>query len=165
MHINSPLKVCECGHCNELIHSIDVNGDPARYKREHFSKYVFGKTGVKTRFKKGQVTEWTFVKGKRKPHQAKADKADGHWNWKGGRILSHEYYIVYKPDHHFADNKGYVKEHRLVWEEYHNACLLPWAIVHHINGNKTDNRPENLDVMSPEEHCGLHKPSRWRGRD
>ena len=29
-------------------------------------------------------------------------------------------------------------------------------VVHHINGDKSDNRPENLQVMNKEEHSALH---------
>ena len=43
-------------------------------------------------------------------------------------------------DHRLADNQGYVRIHRLIWEEYHKACLLPWSDVHHINKIITDNR-------------------------
>src|SRR6188768_2005733 len=43
------------------------------------------------------------------------------------------YILIRRPEHHFANSSGYVREHRLVWEEYYKACLLPWADVHHIN--------------------------------
>lgn len=41
-------------------------------------------------------------------------------------------------------------EHRVV-------CGLPDAHVHHINGNKTDNRIENLQVLPPKDHAGEHR--------
>ena len=76
--------------------------------------------------------------------------------WKGGRIIHKGYIYIYKPDHHFSSSVGYVAEHRLVWELYHNACLLPWADVHHINKIKDDNRPENLFAINHGAHRALH---------
>lgn len=79
-------------------------------------------------------------------------------NWKGGRYKdSSGYFILHKPDHPFATTRGYVKEHRAIWEFYNNATLLPWAAVHHINGIRDDNRIENLIAMNKSTHARTHR--------
>lgn len=49
-----------------------------------------------------------------------------------------------------------VPEHRAVVEELLGITLQNDQVVHHINGDKTDNRPENLQILDWKEHSRLH---------
>lgn len=52
--------------------------------------------------------------------------------------------------------------HRVLMEEVLGRPLMPDEDVHHINGVRTDNRIENLIVLSHREHASLHGASdRW----
>lgn len=77
-------------------------------------------------------------------------------NYKNGKYINtHGYIEIYLPNHP-KNVKGYVKEHRYIYEQYYNCCLLPKTIIHHKNEIKTDNRIENLEAMSKKQHSVHH---------
>lgn len=80
-------------------------------------------------------------------------------NWNGGMTMHQYGYILVKaPNHPNKDRHGYMRKHRLVVEEYIGRYLLPTEDIDHINGIKTDNRIENLQILSRSEHVKLeHK--------
>lgn len=77
--------------------------------------------------------------------------------WKGGRLVDSSGYVILRmPGSPLADVRGYVREHVLVATQEFGHIAAD-EVVHHINGNKTDNRPENLQVMTRAAHIEHHR--------
>ena len=76
---------------------------------------------------------------------------NGRWN--GGKYINKQgYVLIWSP----KSKSRYELEHRLIMEKHINRKLLESEDVHHKNHIKTDNRLENLKLMSTSEHTKLH---------
>jgi hypothetical protein len=82
--------------------------------------------------------------------------------WKGGKRNHQGYVEIMIPDHPYANECGYVYEHRHVIEQHIGRFLESNEVVHHINEIKNDNRIENLQLLSNEEHVRLHSLERHK---
>ena len=93
---------------------------------------------------------------KKKMSKAKIGKDSP--KWKGGRVFDVNGYVVIQQRHHFSERK---LEHRIIMEKLIGRSLFKEEVVHHINKNPSDNRPENLILFNNQaEHVKYHKKQR-----
>ena len=83
-------------------------------------------------------------------------KGDKNPRWKGGRQISRGYVLIFAPDHptRIGKMRKYVFEHRLVMEKMLGRILTEDETVHHKNGIRDDNRPENLELWASSHPYG-----------
>jgi hypothetical protein len=77
-----------------------------------------------------------------------------HWFWKGG--------IKTRPDGYIRRSEDDKYEHRIILESYLGRKLNSSEFTHHKNGDTSDNRVNNLEVMTNSEHAKLHSARRKR---
>ena len=84
--------------------------------------------------------------------QRKNQQRENNPNWRGGKYKTErDYVMAYAPEHERANNWGYVYEHILVAEKKYRRSTKGYH-VHHLNGVRDDNRPENLIIVKPKDH-------------
>lgn len=82
------------------------------------------------------------------------------YQWKGGRSVSGGYVLVYMPDHPRAIRRR-VLEHVLVVERAMGKALSPKHPIHHVDGDGTNNAPQNLVACEDQAyHRLLHARQR-----
>lgn len=86
-------------------------------------------------------------------HGSKPVKATGqkHGHWRGGRVVTEAGYVNVRvatddPMFEMTNTSGYVLEHRLIMARSLGRVLTQNETVHHVNGDKSDNRLENLEL-------------------
>jgi predicted DNA-binding protein YlxM (UPF0122 family) len=137
---NTNKHLCKCG-CGEYIEILRIHYSTAipAYIHGHHAK-------VDNPFKGKQHTD-EFKENRRR---------EGNPNWHGGRYTDTSGYVrVLAPEHKSSDVKGYVKEHVLIWTDI-NGDIPDGFCLHHINGDKGDNRMDNLRLMRHGDHSRLH---------
>jgi len=63
--------------------------------------------------------------------------------------------MVYAPGHPRAKSNPYVFEHILVAEELPGRYLTADETIHHRNGVRDDNRPDNLELWTRPQPSGI----------
>jgi len=131
--IPKDMKYCKCG-CGELINARNKNGE-LFYKQGHSKK------------------------GRKFPGRNKSEKGKDNNAWKGGKTIDNNGYIKIRCEEHPRATKAglYVFEHLLVMEKKIGRFIKKNECVHHINGIKSDNREENLIILTRGEHSSYHR--------
>ena len=75
---------------------------------------------------------------------------ENHPNWKGGRHITRKGYVS------IYNKCKRIFEHRLVMQTYLKRKLKPSELVHHKDGNKSNNLLNNLIIMSRSDHIKHH---------
>ncbi len=159
-HFTQMLNLTKiCIECNKLF---KINST-LRFKEAKFcSKKCYWKT------KKGMISP---MKGKthsfatreknRKSHLKLFQDITKHPRYKFGKFIDAKGYVMiptskwrscHSPKHNGKRQRIYRLEHRVIMEKILNRSLEKYELVHHKNGIKTDNRPENLTILTNSNH-------------
>jgi hypothetical protein len=79
------------------------------------------------------------------------NRGELHTKWKDGQYINSDGYRL------VLRESEYVREHRWVWEKTNRSCLLPGAVIHHIDYDKLHNTSNNLVLFTSEEHGRFHR--------
>lgn len=141
---------------------------PCRTSRVVTTKCAF--CGCEVRRYKSQLAEGQRVYCSREHFAlglSKFNVGPAHHNFKpgdGGRVNSHGYALVRwstlpaeDRDRVYRNKSGWVFEHRVVMARILGRQIKSSERVHHINGIRDDNRPENLQLeVDHSSHSRLH---------
>ena len=178
----TPLKRSQSRFCSHTCRGVVVSADALR-KRKPRDCLSCGREfrpaprGAKTRTTCSKQCRYALVSARHKaagtkppgddPEKSRAriTGANAPW-WKGGRYTSDRGYVFVRPGRCFAfpemvDARGYVREHRMVMALHLGRALERREVVHHANGDRADNRLENLRLhASHSEHMREHHGSK-----
>lgn len=175
-------KLCECG-CGQFTPLCKytlrkqgyVKGEPLRFIPGHHGRLTTWTDERRKAFKekrlghpvtdetRRKMSEYNKAHGVQPSPEATAKgnanrpTGEDSPSWKGGISYMGNYRGIYKPDHPRAYSNGYVYEHILVAEAKLGRPLAPSECVHHIDLDKTNNHPDNIQVFaSDSEHARFH---------
>lgn len=133
----------------------------SRFNRKEFmSRLGKANRGIKlTEAHKNKISTWNKIH-KWKPPTGLREQCPA---WKGGTKISKDgYRLIYKPGHAISRKDGYILEHRFIMSSVLNRNLESKEVVHHKNGDRLDNRPENLELY---KSSGKHISDNHTNRD
>lgn len=133
------------------------------YNYEHISKEMIENLYIKKNLTITQMSKElngssnTIVKlMKRFGIDKKVKTWNNNPNWKGGRMKERKRLLIYSPDHPRKINGNYAYEYVLLMEKKLGRFLEKNEVVHHIDGDETNNSLDNLTIMTRVEHSRMH---------
>lgn len=146
-------------HKKESIEKMRISSTGKKHTQETRDKLsIIHKGKILSKETKQKISKANKGLKRSEEHKLKYRGKNKH-SWKGGRIIDKSGYIlVQKPEHPFSNKSGYVREHRLVIEKHLGRYLEPGEVVHHLDGNESNNNLSNLHFFSnPSEHTKYHR--------
>lgn len=81
-------------------------------------------------------------------------------NWDDGFFNNKGRFVVYKPSSANSFYQGYALRSYVVYEFYSGNSVPKGYVIHHFNGDKTDDRFGNLEILTKKTHDELHRKLR-----
>lgn len=162
-HQASFIKICTIEDCNKPkkskglcgmhLQRIKRNGStdkpkPKEKKLDSRKCTIIGKDNR-------QCTKPLQAKGMCQMHYRRVKLYNDPYKRKiGDKNKRQTYALVFDPKHENADCRGYVLEHRYIMSQILGRPLRGDENVHHKNGIRKDNRPENLELWNTSQPSG-----------
>lgn len=114
--------------------------------------------------KYGAWAEFVDLRGK----VQNGPRGKNHHKWKGGLYVDYNGYVLVMidPNNHLVVKRSksgygaYAYEHRVIAEKMLGRPLEKHEHIHHKNGDKQDNRPENIEIVDCVQHGKIHYAER-----
>lgn len=160
---NGFIAICRCNLCGKefkrnyyIVKKMKNHYCNRNCMAIYFKKFYVGKNNPNygRKFSEEQIKKMMRARMRTLNNSNSSD-------WSVGiKINRKRVYILIK-NHPYCNKQGYVLRSRLIMEKKLNRYLTNKEIVHHINGNVSDDDIKNLELTTNEEHSRYHTQLRW----
>lgn len=156
----------------DAFQSSDTMTACARALRVHYETLkrrwiaLFGEEEYHARNQQSRARGALKYTGENHPAFGRTGSASRRWAGEYAKISQGEYVSIRAPSwwKGYVSPQGYAAEHRVVYAWHHAMDVVPPGYdIHHRDGDKRNNRIDNLEMLTRAEHMALHD-SLWKGK-